>query len=459
MSGRTRPAVRPGGAAAVVLGVLALVVFALTASRGVSSVDVVSVDLGSWRIATTGSPWLDDVRPDQLPAKPARDELWTTTNADNGHEVVARSVGAVLVAVPAYWVADRLFPGDRDRLPLRPGGITAAVLAALALVLLLRSLAGQVDGRTLVLAGCALAFTTPFWSIVGHDLWPHALTVLGLAGMAWASSGRRWWLAGLFGGIGLLGRLHFAFLVAAFGLVLAWRHRDPWVAVRVAGTSLPFVALSSLCGRVLYGSWNPNAGYRMGELSGWAQTQDALDRLTGLLGLFFSPGVGLFVWTPALLLVLPAVVRSWRGLPAWTTALLAGAGVYLAVQWWLNPFDGGAAFWGYRITVEAVVAAFPAVVLSVPRMGAAARRLLPAVLGVQLGVIALGAIAGLGILTDDAWHANAVLHALRIAPAVVVAAVLCGIALAYCVRGLVRQLPDAWLDPPVGCDAELVQTG
>lgn len=432
---------------AVTLALLAFAIFALTAARTITTVDVESVDVGAWTLATTGHPWIDDVRADQLPAKPPRSALWTTTNVGNGHEVVARSIGAVLIGVPAYVVGDRLFPPADDQLPVRPGGVTAALLAAVALLLLIRSVAGLASGRAVAGAALAFAFTTPFWSVVGHDLWPHALTVLGVAGMAMAGRSRRWWLCGVFGGIGVLGRLHFAFLVATFGLLLAWRHRDPALAVRVAGGSLPFVALSSVLGRLLYGSWNPNAGYRMGDLSGWAQSQDVGDRLSALVGIFVSPGVGIFVWTPALLVVLPAVARSWRQLPAWATALLAGAVVYLAVQLWLNPFDGGIGFWGYRVTIELVVAAFPVVVLSLGRLGPRARALIPPLVGAQLGIIALGAVAGLGIVDDDAWHTSAVLSAFQIAPAVVLGAVAGGIALAYCVRGLILQMNDSWLEP------------
>jgi alpha-1,2-mannosyltransferase len=428
---------------ATVLGALVFAVFALTAAPAINTIDVESVDIGAWTLATTGHPWTDDVEPDQLPAKPKPSALWTTTNVRNGHQVMARSIGAMLVGVPAYAVAELVSPDPGKRLPIRPGGITAALLAAVALALLIRSLAGRVPGRVTMCAGLALAFTTPFWSIVGHDLWPHALTVLGIAGMAWSGRNRRWVACGAFGGIGLLGRLHFAFFVAVFGIVVACRQRDPRLAFRVAAGSLPFVGFSAVLSRLFYGSWNPNGGYQMGDLSGWAHTQSALDRLLSLAGVFVSPGVGIFVWTPALLLVLPAVVRSWRVLPAWSTALLAGAAVYLGVQLWLNPFSGGAGFWGYRISIELVVAAFPAVVLSWGEVGSRARAVLPPLVGAQAGVIALGAIAGLAIFDEDAWHTNVVLSAFRIAPVVVVGAVVGGVALAYCVRGLARQLPES----------------
>lgn len=442
-----QPASARGGRRLVlILSSLVFAIFALTAAPTINSVDVESVDIGAWTLATTGHPWIDGLRDEQLPAKPSPSALWTTTNARNGHEVMARSLGAVLVGVPAYAIADRMLPDRGDRLPVRPGGVTAALLAALSLALLIRSLTGLVAGRTVACAALALAFATPFWSIVGHDLWPHALTVLGIAGMAWASRNERWFLCGVFGGIGVLGRLHFAFLVAVFGLVLALRERDPRLAFRVAAGSLPSVAVCAALSRLFYGSWNPNGGYRMGDLSGWADTQSAMDRLLSVLGVFVSPGVGIFVWTPAVLLVIPAVVRSWRSLPGWSTALLAGAAAYLAVQLWLNPFDGGAGFWGYRVSIELVVAAFPLVVLSAGRIGARARGLLPGVVGAQAGIIALGVVADLAIFDEDAWHTNVVVSAFRIAPVVVVGAVACGIGLAYCVRGMARQLPESWFE-------------
>ncbi|GAA3813051.1 hypothetical protein [Nocardioides panacisoli] len=441
----------------IVLASLVFAIFALTAAPTINTIDVESVDIGAWTLATTGHPWIDDLRDEQLPPKPAPSALWTTTNPRNGHEVMARSLGAVLVGVPAYAIADRVVPNPDDRLPVRPGGVTAALLAAVSLALLVRSLSGLVAGRTLACAALALAFATPFWSIVGHDLWPHALTVLGIAGMAWSSRNQRWFLCGVFGGIGVLGRLHFAFLVAVFGLVLAWRQRDPRLALRVAAGSLPSVAISAVLSRLFYGTWNPNGGYRMGDLSGWAGAQSAVDRLLSVLGVFVSPGVGILVWTPALLLVVPAVVRSWRSLPAWSTALLAGAAAYLAVQLWLNPFGGGAGFWGYRISIELVVAAFPVVALSSGRIGAGARAVLPGLVGAQAGIIALGVVADLAIYDEDAWHTNVVLSALKIAPVAVAGAVVCGVGLAYCVRGMAGQLPPSWLERE-GCDEGLPDT-
>jgi hypothetical protein len=67
----------------------------------------------------------------------AIDDLFTTTNTDNGEEVIARSAGPIAAAVPAYLI-ERLVTGGRsdDAVSFVPAALTAALLAVVALLLL-----------------------------------------------------------------------------------------------------------------------------------------------------------------------------------------------------------------------------------------------------------------------------------------------------------------------------------
>lgn len=401
--------------------------------------DVWSADLGAWRLATSATPWLDDVDADQLPAWPGVDGvsssgLWTATNPDNGHLTVARSPGVVLAGVPAYVVAG-WFDGAAGRFSDVPGSLTAALLVSVAATLLLACAARLVPFPAALACTGALAVGTPLWSVAGNDLWPHSVGVLGIAGMAWAASRERWWLVGVFGGIALVGRLHLALVVAAVGVGVAIARRQPGIALRVAGGSLPFLVATSGWGHWLYGSWSPTTGYAASTLGAWPASRDWGERAGDLAGALVSPGVGILVWTPCLLLLLPFLARAWRDAPDWTRSLALGGIVYLATQVYLNPFDGGTGFWGYRLPLETLCACFPLLVLAAVGMGRRTRIAASVLVGLQVGLLAIGVLFG-AASTDadgggDAWRYNLALDAYRENPPAFLLILGMGAAAAY----------------------------
>lgn len=418
------------GGAALLIFLIALTVYGASAGRAFKTVDTASVGVSSWRIADTGSPSIRDLTPQSLAQVPYT-KLWTSTNARTGDPVIARDVGAVAAAIPAYAIASIVAPSTRDHVTSLPASLTAALLAAVALALLMLATEGLVPDRVRVLGVLALGFTTPFWSIAGHDLWPQTLTALSLAGMAWGARRERWLLVGLFGAIGVLGRLHFAIAVAVVGIAIALVRRRPSIAIRVAVGSLPALALSVVWTRWVYGVWGLTAGYQMGDLNSWASSQSIGDRVSSVLGMFLSPGVGIFVWTPAIALLLPALWRSRRTLPDWTLALAAGSFAYMLVQLWLNPLSGGTGFWGYRISLELVVGCAPALIAAAPAAGRLARVLLPIAVGAEGGMIVLGSVFGLVTSTGDPWHASVLWYVVQTSWTVVAVFMAAGVAATY----------------------------
>jgi alpha-1,2-mannosyltransferase len=258
------------------------------------------------------------------------------------------------------------------------------------------------------LAAGVFGFATPVWSVAANQMWPHTITLLGIAGMAWASSTKRWWWAGVFGGLMLWGRLHAALIVAVLGLGVGWRRRDRGIVIRIAIASGAFLIGYCAWVRWIYGTWNPSGAYgstTTGIVNGGEQYWFDVPNQ---LGMWVAPDRGILVWTPVILLLLPALVRSWRTLPDWARSLAYGGLVYTVLECALNTFTGGSAFYGYRYGLEMLACATPALAMSAPAMGRSARRLVGPLLGVQFLAIALGSVTdGVGLPEWFSWKKNA----------------------------------------------------
>jgi len=401
------------------LGVLT--VFALTATRSTVSLDAWSANLASWRIATAGTATLEDIDVPEL-ENHAQEHTWVVEDED-GNRTVGRAPGVIAAALPAYWIA------QPDEMDLAPAAFTAALLSAIAVLLFYLTLAHRMARREAVLAALVFGLATPVWSISANAVWPHTLTVLGITGMAWAASRERWWLVGVFGGVALWGRLHAAIIVAVLGLAVALVRRSPRIAMRAALSSGGLLLLSCLWNQWMYDSWSPAAAYETSRFVDYAGSNRL--SITNQLGLWVSPDRGILVWTPLLVLLAPALVRSWRTLPDWSRWLLLGGLAYTLVQTTLNRFSGGDTFYGYRIGLEFLAAAAPAVALSARRMSRTARLLFGPVVAAQCCMILTGAVnEAYFVGADRVWVDNAFLVAMRsnptVMPLILVACVLAG---------------------------------
>ncbi|QIG42549.1 hypothetical protein G5V58_06950 [Nocardioides anomalus] len=385
------------------LFLVTFLVFAATASRGYLCLDVWSSNLASYQLATTGSPYLDGVEVPQLDGHVLR-WVYVDDDAPNGHHVITRAPAVVIAGLPAYLLT------QPDTMTVLPAAVTAALLTALAVLLVFLALTTRLERRTALVAAAAFAFTTPVWSTAANGIWPQTVSVLGIALIAFAAPRERWWTVGLGGVLLLWARPHAALIVAVVGLSVAWRRRSLAVAARSGLPGLASLLLLSLWTKWVYGSWDPTALYGAGAFS---EVSRSLVDVPNQLGLWVSPDRGILVFTPVLLVLLPALVRAWRELPLWATSLLAGGLVYTLLQGALIGFTGGDPIYGYRYGLEFLAAATPAFALATPWAGRVARALLAPVLAVQLVVILLGAVVERVALDYRlAWTHNAFVDAM-----------------------------------------------
>jgi alpha-1,2-mannosyltransferase len=324
----------------------------------------------------------------------------------DGHTVIARTPGVIAVALPAYWL---LHPAA---MTLMPGNITAALLAAAAVAMMFLAVVRRLTLAQATLAALIFGFATPMWSIAANGLWPQTVTTFGFAGMAWACESKRWWLVGLFGGIALWARLPVALIVAIVGLYLGRRREDRTIVLQIGAVSGLFLALMCAWSRWMFATWNPMASYDQATLKNHAGSN--VFSLVNQLGGWVSPDRGIFVWTPVVLLLLPALVRSWRDLPDWSRALVVAGLAYTVFRGNLGSFAGGDVFYGYRYGLTFLACATPALAFSAPSMGVLARRLFGPVVALQLLAFAMGAMFdNLWLNTSLVWRANVFIQSLR----------------------------------------------
>ena len=175
--------------------------------------------------------------------------------------------------------------------------VLVTFLTLLTLGLFARTLLPHLGHAATMVAVSALALATPVWSVSADSLWPHTVTLLGIAGMAWAASRSpvgSWAAVGAFGGVALWGRLHASLIVAVLGLVVSTRRRSLRPALSAGVVSAVFLAGATAWSRWVYGEWDPAGGYASVDVYATKAAEgERWDQLVNLAGLWVSPGRGL----------------------------------------------------------------------------------------------------------------------------------------------------------------------
>lgn len=303
------------------------------------------------------------------------------------------SLGPAVLAVPfvqlARWGGSDLDDAVmRQRLEKVIASLVAAAAAMLVFVVLLR----------VADLGAAIALTVFFtlgssnWSIASQALWQHgpvALCVAGVLLVELHAFGRvRWWARGWQGmllGFAVGCRPTVLLLVGAIGLLAAVR-RPRQLPALLGGVLLAYAPFALVHVAVYHSLLGPYA--HAASAGKWAA-----DVWTALAGNLISPGRGLLVYQPLVVLaVLAFVPRFGRRLGCGLVAALGSwLGLHLLVvscytHWW-----GGHA-WGPRFLTELMPAL---VVLMVPATGwlwhrRVGRAVFLALVGWSVGLQALG---------------------------------------------------------------------
>ena len=412
-SGSPRTARAPLGLAAPVF-VAALVTYLLTTNlSGPTIYDVQASTLQAWGVGTTGSPWLEASGDPGSVAFAVAENPFVGEAAE--HVVALRAVGTWLFATPFYAAL-----GDSAAFALAPGAIAASVITALGVLWMFLALYRLAPVGFAVAGTLVFALGTPTWSVSADGLWGHTVTQAAIAGAALAAAKGRWWLAGAAFSLGILARAHLSIVAAVVGLGVGW-HRRSWKPVIGIGlpSALGLAALAALNG-LMFGRLSLGGSYAdpAARLTGAATVvTEGGSYWTNLAGFTFSPGRGVLVYTPLLLLLLPSALRVWRTSPDWVRYLALGGLGYTAAQLWLNVFDGGDTYAAYRLGLELVTCLVPLYTLAAVQAGRTIQAWAVGLGIVQIGVISIGAILQPWIVEGTEWVDNDTLVFVRGYPA------------------------------------------
>jgi hypothetical protein len=226
--------------------------------------------------------------------------------------------GAAVVSTPFFAVSeagsklvgsplDANFRSKPPRLLEKDIASAIVALAALAIVLLTLEMTGRLAPA--LVAGTVFALGTSFWSTASRGLWQHGpvvlFTTLGLWCLVRGRRLRDWrWsaIAGLPLGMAFVVRPTLACAIGLAGLVLLFTDRKAllWYCVAAASVVLPSVVLNLVTyGTLIVPVYLPGQGP---VNSGISPTLG-----DGLVGTMVSPGRGLLVFTPFLVLSLVGV--------------------------------------------------------------------------------------------------------------------------------------------------------
>jgi len=325
------------------------VLYVLTAGYASLSTDVIATYLPAWSLGQHHTANLDGFQ--QM-------TLWL--HEVDGHLRSDRFPGAILLAVPAYW----LF-GDPSGPEIWPSALTAGLAAATSVALMHRTLL-RIAAPGLALAGAlVLALGTATWSVSADALWTHTATQLGLCLALYGMASRRPW----FGAIGMTlsaaARPHTAVVAAVLGVGDAIRTRKIWTAAWLAAGSLAgFAVVLVWSGQTLgHASLLPGTYAGRGGEAATAASQHGYGWPLNVAGYLFSPERGLLVLCPFMVVCLFGLRRAWRRMPGWVKDAGYAAVAYSILQLAVNNFAGGWGFYSFRLGIETITLLTPMLVL------------------------------------------------------------------------------------------------
>jgi hypothetical protein len=244
--------------------------------------------------------------------------------------------------------------------------IVAVLLASVTAVMMFLTVQQLVSWRWAWTLTLVFALGTSTWTIGSQALWQHTTGQVWLVAalyffVRWMRTQRRcflWW-CGACAGVALLIRPTNALMVFALAtpLLISWRN----VRNIIAFLAAPILGVVGLCAFNLHIYGTALGGYGH-FLRAPAQP------LTALAGILFSPGRGLFIFSPALLFSIYSLISpsSWKPPVRNLTivCLLFATGHIAVVSQW--PFWWGGHSWGARLLTEVVPVLIILIAVAVP---------------------------------------------------------------------------------------------
>jgi len=236
-----------------------------------------------------------------------------------GHYLSPYPIGAALLAVPLYVPAALGHVNPEHAMFDDLEKLSGAVFVSLSALVLFVTLLRVVDRKAAVLITLVYAFGTSSLSVSSQALWQHSASQLALCAalycMVRGEREDRWMMfAGFPLAFAVVSRPTDAFLALPLAIyVICHRRRSVGGFVL---SSLPPIAFHVLYNATYFGSAYRIQFFRSPEravvrfFDGVGQWRTPF--WEGLSGILFSPGRGLFVYTPIFLLSIVGLGLSWR---------------------------------------------------------------------------------------------------------------------------------------------------
>ena len=358
--------------------------FVGTAQHGQVSADVVATYLPAWSLGQLQTADLDAFHRGTMFLREV-----------DGHWRSDRFPGAILPAVPAYALLGGGTPS------IGPSLLTAALMSALTVALIHRTLLRITGAGTALAATLVFGLGTPVWTVSADALWTHTSTQLGLAAVLYGLAAGRPWISGLGMVLSAAARPHTAIAAAVLGIGAFLRDRrlapGLWLAAGALGgfaVVLWWTAATLGEATLFPGSYAGRGGDVLTAGNAAGEEAAAFGWPVNLAGFLVSPERGVLVLCP---FVVPCVVgmrRAWRTAPSFAKDAAIAAVLYTFAQLAVNGFGGGWGFFSFRHGLEGLTLATPMLVLG----GVAAARTwlgsraIVLLVGYAVGVHTLGAV-------------------------------------------------------------------
>ena len=245
-----------------------------------------------------------------------------------------------------------------------PATVAAALSVALAMAFFYLTLANELPARAALGSTLLAGLGTGAWSVAADKLWQHGPAMMCISIGTYFASRGRYAASGLAFGAGVLVRPHTAVIAACIGLAVACSTRSVRALVNMGLTSVLGLIALFIYNDAVFGSPSVSGGYGGGFGDQFVGSSPWL-LVARLVGSLVDARVGILWTSPFLGLAGIAAVRHIRTIPPWAIGAMLGGVVYLIVQLRANRLTGGTGFFSYRYPLEALMAAGPALAISV----------------------------------------------------------------------------------------------